>query len=76
MTELGDRFEQAMPRIPAVLVADHGLYTWGTSLLKTRHHTEIVEWLLEFTITMDDSLSSDVVALKIDRFGQRFQQRR
>jgi len=55
MTELGDRFEQAMqPRIPAVLVADHGLYTWGASLLNARHHTEIVEWLLEFVITMNN----------------------
>ena len=28
--------------------ATHGLYAWGTSLLNARHHTEIIEWILEF----------------------------
>jgi methylthioribulose-1-phosphate dehydratase len=49
MTELGDRLERAWnPRVPGVLVADHGLYAWGASLLNARHHTEIIEWLVEF----------------------------
>jgi methylthioribulose-1-phosphate dehydratase len=53
MTELGDELERDWnPRVPGVLVADHGLYAWGDSLLSARHHTEIIEWLLEFMITM------------------------
>jgi methylthioribulose-1-phosphate dehydratase len=49
MTELGRRLEPAWnPRVPGVLVADHGLYAWGASLLNARHHTEIIEWILEF----------------------------
>jgi methylthioribulose-1-phosphate dehydratase len=49
MTELGDRLERAWdPRVPGILVADHGLYAWGPGLLKARHHAEIIEWLLEF----------------------------
>jgi methylthioribulose-1-phosphate dehydratase len=53
MGELGDRFERALqPQVPGVLVADHGLYAWGASLLKARHHTEILQWLLEFMIAM------------------------
>ena len=48
MKELGDRWEAAYrPSVPAVVVADHGLYAWGPTLLKARHHTEIVQWLLE-----------------------------
>lgn len=48
MSELGDRWEAAyQPSVPAVVVADHGLYAWGPTLLKARHHTEIVQWLLE-----------------------------
>lgn len=53
MAELGDRFETArQPRVPAVVVADHGLYAWGADLLQARHHTEIVQWLLEATIAL------------------------
>jgi methylthioribulose-1-phosphate dehydratase len=53
MTELGDRLETAWdPRIPAVVVAGHGLYAWGADPMRARHHTEIVEWLLETTIAL------------------------
>ncbi len=53
MPELGDRLERAWnPRVPAVVVADHGLYAWGSNPLEARHHTEIVEWLLECAIAL------------------------
>jgi methylthioribulose-1-phosphate dehydratase len=53
MTELGDRFAAARePRVPAVVVADHGLYAWGGDLLQARHHTEVVQWLLEVAIAL------------------------
>jgi methylthioribulose-1-phosphate dehydratase len=48
MRVLGDRFEAAWdPGVPAVVIAQHGLYAWGATMLQARHHTEIVEWLLE-----------------------------
>ncbi|GAA3846130.1 methylthioribulose 1-phosphate dehydratase [Sphaerisporangium flaviroseum] len=51
MGELGDRFEAAYdPRTPAVIVANHGLYTWGTDLVHARHVTECVEWLLAYAL--------------------------
>ncbi|WP_248958607.1 methylthioribulose 1-phosphate dehydratase [Sphaerisporangium perillae] len=51
MSELGDRFEAAYdPRTPAVIVAGHGLYTWGTDLVHARHITECVEWLLAYAL--------------------------
>ncbi|NUU21958.1 MAG: methylthioribulose 1-phosphate dehydratase [Streptomycetaceae bacterium] len=53
MTELGDRLEAAMaPDVPAVIVAAHGMYVWGPDPLKARHHAEIVQWLLEYKVTM------------------------
>ena len=53
MAELSDRVEAAWnPRVPAVVVADHGLYAWGTDLLQARHHTEIVQWLLELAVAL------------------------
>ncbi|MEU6593004.1 methylthioribulose 1-phosphate dehydratase [Streptomyces sp. NPDC046881] len=51
MTELGDRLEAARnPRMPAVVVAGHGLYAWGADPRQARHHTEVVEWLLELEL--------------------------
>ncbi|WP_214415782.1 methylthioribulose 1-phosphate dehydratase [Sphaerisporangium fuscum] len=51
MDELGDRFEAARdPRTPAVIVAGHGLYAWGTDLKNARHVTECVEWLLAYAL--------------------------
>ncbi|MGW1074001.1 methylthioribulose 1-phosphate dehydratase [Streptomyces sp. NPDC002537] len=51
MRVLGDRLEAARdPRMPAVLVAGHGLYVWGADARRARHHTEVVEWLLELEL--------------------------
>jgi len=52
MRVLGDRLEAARdPRMPAVVVAGHGLYVWGADARQARHHTEVVEWLLELELT-------------------------
>ncbi len=51
MTVLGEWVAAARePGVPAVLVARHGLYSWGADLEQARHHAEIVVWLLEFVI--------------------------
>jgi methylthioribulose-1-phosphate dehydratase len=51
MLELAARLEKARdPRVPAVVVAGHGLYAWGADLRQARHHTEAVQWLLEFSV--------------------------
>jgi methylthioribulose-1-phosphate dehydratase len=48
MIELGDRLAAAHEaETPAAVIAGHGLYAWGPTLRQARHHTEIVEWLLE-----------------------------
>lgn len=53
MAELGDRLERARdPRVPAAVVADHGLYAWGAGRTEARRHTEIAEWLLELTVAL------------------------
>ncbi|MFJ1667704.1 class II aldolase/adducin family protein [Streptomyces bottropensis] len=33
------------------VVAGHGLYVWGATPRQARHHTEVVEWLLELELT-------------------------
>jgi methylthioribulose-1-phosphate dehydratase len=52
MAVLGDCVAAALePGVPAVLVARHGLYTWGADLEQARQHAEIVVWLLEFVLS-------------------------
>ncbi|MGC0421935.1 methylthioribulose 1-phosphate dehydratase [Embleya sp. AB8] len=51
MNVLGDRLEAALvPGVPAVVVAAHGMYVWGTDPIQARHHVEVLEWLLEYRI--------------------------
>jgi methylthioribulose-1-phosphate dehydratase len=51
MGQLSDRVEHSRdPRVPAVIVADHGLYAWGDDIRQARHHTEAVGWLLELAL--------------------------
>lgn len=53
MRDLGDRFEQVrQPDVPAVVIASHGLYAWGADLFAARHHTEVIEWLLEYALAI------------------------
>ncbi|MBP2702474.1 methylthioribulose 1-phosphate dehydratase [Microbispora sp. RL4-1S] len=53
MADLGDRLEAAHdPRTPAVIVASHGLYAWGADLVRARHVTECVEWLLAYALAV------------------------
>ncbi len=46
MSELAARFDTAYDGVPAVLVAGHGSYVWGTDTLQARWRTEALDWLL------------------------------
>lgn len=49
---LGDAFHTGYdPATPALIVARHGLYVWGSDLREARHRTECLEWLLQFTLS-------------------------
>jgi methylthioribulose-1-phosphate dehydratase len=37
----------ADPRVKAFLLAGHGMYTWGESVIEAKRHVEVVEFLLE-----------------------------
>jgi len=54
MDLLADRIRRALaPDVPAVLVADHGLYVWGGSLEEAAHRTESADWLLQHALLRD-----------------------
>ncbi|CAM3851833.1 methylthioribulose 1-phosphate dehydratase [Kibdelosporangium persicum] len=51
MEVLGDAFEASYRAdTPALIVARHGLYVWGSDLRQARHRTECLEWLMRFII--------------------------
>lgn len=51
MTVLGDAFEASFRAdTPALIVARHGLYVWGSDLRQARHRTECLEWLMRFIL--------------------------
>jgi methylthioribulose-1-phosphate dehydratase len=53
MVVLGDAFEASFrPDTPALIVARHGLYVWGSDLLQARHRAECLEWLLRFIMAV------------------------
>ncbi|WP_043361288.1 methylthioribulose 1-phosphate dehydratase [Microbacterium testaceum] len=39
-----------IPEVPALIVASHGIYAWGTDIAAARRHLEITEWLLRFAV--------------------------
>jgi len=50
MTKLGSDLERVLrmhPSAHGVLLAGHGLYTWGKNLAEAERHVEILEFLLE-----------------------------
>lgn len=51
MSELAVRFDEVHdPAVPGIVIADHGLYVWGSDLVQARHRTESLEWLLSFQV--------------------------
>lgn len=39
-----------VPEVPALIVANHGMYAWGEDAAAARRHLEITEWLLRFQV--------------------------
>ncbi|MDN4641535.1 methylthioribulose 1-phosphate dehydratase [Agreia sp. PsM10] len=57
MAVLGDAFEALYVRpaagsndVPALIVADHGIYAWGRDLRQARWHLELTEALLQIAL--------------------------
>lgn len=41
------------PGVPGVIVAEHGLYAWGSSLGEAIDRTESFDWLFEYALRLD-----------------------
>lgn len=54
MAELSERVVEAMDTgVPCVIVAEHGLYAWGSSLGDAVDRTESLDWLFEHALRLD-----------------------
>lgn len=54
MAELSARVVQAMDTgVPCVIVAEHGIYSWGGSLEEAVARTESLDWLFEHALRLD-----------------------
>ena len=46
--EIRQRFTAVPPRLPALMIRDHGITVWGSSLQMTYNRVEIVEFLMSY----------------------------
>lgn len=54
MVDLSERVVEAMDAgVPAVIVAEHGLYAWGSGLGEAVDRTESLDWLFEHALRLD-----------------------
>lgn len=49
--EIRDRFLVKPPKIPALLIRNHGVTVWGKSPENTHNHLEIVEYIFRYLVT-------------------------
>lgn len=49
-SKISDRFGITPPRIPALLIRDHGITVWATSLLAARNYIELVEYIFRYMV--------------------------
>lgn len=47
---IGFRFKHTLPRIPALLIRDHGITVWANSLYAARNHIELVEYIFRYMV--------------------------
>lgn len=47
--EISDRFHTT-PRIPALLIRDHGITVWANSLVAARNYIELVEYIFRYIV--------------------------
>jgi methylthioribulose-1-phosphate dehydratase len=48
--EIGDRFRTTPPLLPALLLRDHGVTVWATSLETARNYIELVEYIFRYIV--------------------------
>lgn len=54
-TEISDRFRITPPTLPALLLRDHGVTVWATSLETARNRIELVEYIFRYMVVARQS---------------------
>jgi methylthioribulose-1-phosphate dehydratase len=48
--EIVDRFRENQPRVPALLIRNHGITVWGSSPLEARNRVESIEFIFRYMV--------------------------
>lgn len=48
--EIGGRYGAAEPRVPALLIRNHGITVWGPTPERARNHVELIEFIFRFMV--------------------------
>ncbi|MGK7918464.1 MAG: methylthioribulose 1-phosphate dehydratase [Trichodesmium sp.] len=46
--EISDRFRESLPKIPVLLIRNHGVTVWGDSSESAYHYIELVEYIFRY----------------------------
>ncbi len=53
--EISDRFRATPPTIPALLIRNHGVTIWASSLTAARNYIELVEYIFRYMVAVNKS---------------------
>ncbi|MDY6802783.1 MAG: class II aldolase/adducin family protein [Cyanobacteriota bacterium] len=48
--EIGDRFRETPPEIPALLILDRGITVWAKTAEDAYHYVELVEYIFRYMV--------------------------
>lgn len=49
-TEIGDRFQNNPPKIPALLIRNHGITVWAASPQAARNYIELIDYIFRYMV--------------------------
>jgi methylthioribulose-1-phosphate dehydratase len=57
--EIDKRFQSNKPKIPALLIRNHGVTVWGSSLQAARNYIELTEYIFRYMVAAKQVLNSE-----------------
>jgi methylthioribulose-1-phosphate dehydratase len=55
--EIGKRFQSHKPELPALLIRNHGVTVWGSSLQAARNYIELTEYIFRYMVAAKQVLN-------------------
>lgn len=68
--EICDRFKATTPKVPALLIRNHGVTVWASSLEGARNYLEVAEYVFRYMVAAGHPLSSRTAPDCLEQFGR------